>query len=80
MSVEQKLDELITQSKAERQQADRDRHANFMYVFWGFALATLSLAVTHISTASTAISALATFGFFVLGWVELFRAYLQKTK
>lgn len=78
MSVEEKLDELIRQSKTDRKQADKDRHANFMYIFWGFALATLSLAVAQISVSSTAISAIGTVVLFVLGCREWFKAFKQE--
>ena len=78
MSIEEKLDEFIKQSSIDRQldlrKANRERHENFSYILWGFALATLSLAVTGISPASTISSIIITAAFVVLGWVEWARA------
>ena len=79
MSVEEeKLDELIKQIKTDRKQADKDRHANLMWIFWGFALATLSLVAAHISPASRATSITVTVAFIVLGFIEWFKAYKPK--
>jgi len=80
MSVEEKLDELIKQIKTDHEQADKGRYENLMYIFWGFALATLGLAAARITTASTVISGIVTFAFFVLGWIEFFRAYKPKAQ
>ena len=78
MSIEEKLDEFIKQSSIDRQldlrKANRERHENRSYILWGFALATLSLAVTGISPASTISSIIITTTFVVLGWVEWARA------
>lgn len=80
MSVEDKLDKLIQEIRTDRKQSDKDRHENRMWIFWGFALATLSLAVANISTASMAVSAAATLAFLILGWREWFKAYRPKKR
>lgn len=78
MSIEEKLDELIKQTNSNRQQdlrnSTRERHENFSYILWGFALATLSLAVVGISPASTVASIIITAIFVILGWFEWARA------
>lgn len=78
MSVEEKLDELIKQMKSDQRQADKDRHENRMYICWGFALATLSLAVAHLNTSSTVISAIVAVVFLILGWIEWGRTHKPK--
>ena len=80
MSVEEKLDKLIQKVEADRKQSDKDRHENRMWIFWGFTLATLSLAVANLSKASLITSIIATIVFFTLAWVEWFKAYKSKAK
>jgi Flp pilus assembly protein TadB len=78
MTIEEKLDEFIKQSNIDRQRdlrkANKERLENLSYIMWGFALATLSLAVAGISQTSTITSIIVTVAFVVLGWVEWVRA------
>jgi len=78
MSIEEKLDKFIEQFNSDRQQdlrkSTRERHENLGYISWGFALATLGLAVTGISLASTITSIIISVAFVVLGWVEWARS------
>lgn len=78
MSVEQKLDYLTKTIKNDREQANRDRYENRMWVFWGFTFATASLAVAYINAASTVVSAIGATMFFTLGCIEWYRAYRRK--
>ena len=74
MSVEEKLDKFIEQYNNDRQQDQRnakhDKYMNLMYISWGFALATLSLAITKLSALSTIVSAIITVAFVAIGWIE----------
>lgn len=74
MSIEEKLDEFIKQSNANHQaglrRANRERYEDLAYISWGFALATVSLAVTRISLTATIASIVISIAFVVIGWVK----------
>lgn len=75
MSIEEKIAELskkIDDYQLENtKRAKVDRYENLSYILWGFALATLSLAVTKISIVSTVVSGVIAVIFTVFGFITL---------
>jgi hypothetical protein len=82
MSVEEKLDDFIRQYKNDREQDLRtstfDKYQNLAFIAWGFALATLALAISKINNNTTEASAVVTVIFWLIGFFYLVRMWHVK--
>ena len=59
-----------------RQENIRDKRENVSYILWGFTLAMVGLTIVCPYPANIAV----TIVFFIMGWIQWFRARRVKTE
>lgn len=65
--ISRKLDDM-------QKKSGRDTHINRAYIFWGFAIAMLSIYLSVTNPSGFSYIAVATVVFWILGFVSLFLA------